>query len=64
MITKLLNLLQGNFWIIDKNKVNFSIDELEFLKYFFNIAVDYDFENEKTKEFLILKKKSKFLSIH
>jgi len=64
VMNKINHLLTGNFWIIDKNMINFSTDELEFLKYFFEIKYECDFEKEEPKEFLILKKKSKFLPVH
>jgi len=60
------DLLRSNYWIIDLNKINLSDIELDFLSNFFNIEFDkfIDEFNFQEREFLILKKKTKFLSIH
>jgi hypothetical protein len=59
------DLLRSNYWIIDLNKINLSDIELDFLSNFFNIEFDkfIDEFNFQEREFLILKKKTKFLSI-
>jgi hypothetical protein len=66
MMQRVLELLKGNFWVIDLNRLNLSDIELKFLSNFFNIEFDkfIDEFNFQEREFLILKKKTKFLSIH
>jgi len=62
MVGRIIELLKGSFWIIDANKL--SELELDFLKEFFDIKIDYVI-NDMTfeeKSFLILRKKSKFIS--
>jgi len=64
MIDKVCELLKGNYWFIDLEKVNLSTIELDFLSIFFNIQHEIFFdekENFKEKNFLILEKKNKFL---
>jgi hypothetical protein len=60
---KVLNLLQGNFWIVNLERCKLSQFEIDFLKIFFDIKLDIivDDNDFKERKFLILKKKSKFL---
>jgi hypothetical protein len=60
---KILDLLSGNYWIIDLQKCNLTQFELDFLSIFFEINFDKFIDEITLKErnFIILKKKSKFL---
>ena len=65
MMGRINELLKGSYWRLDLSKVSLSSIELDFLRLFFdiefeNIVDDWSFEN---KNFLILKKKSKYLPL-
>jgi hypothetical protein len=61
---RVVNLLRGNYWVIDLQKFKVSDLELNFLSYFFDIKFDkfmFDELNLQEKVYLILKKKEKFI---
>jgi len=62
MMERVRGLLKGNFWLIDVEKAKLSTTEIDFLSYFFDINLDYFYDEEslEEKKFLILRKKSKF----
>jgi hypothetical protein len=64
---RVLELLKGNYWLIDLNKFKLSYCEIDFLSQFFDIISEIVFDeknNFQERNFLILKKKHKFLGIH
>ena len=66
MMERVKNLLKGNYWIIDISKMKLSELELNFLGNFFIIGKEIYFDelNNFEREFLILIKKPKFLTLH
>ena len=66
MMERVKELLRGNYWIIDISKMKLSELELNFLGNFFIIGKEIylDELNNFEREFLILIKKPKFLTLH
>jgi len=64
MLERVHELLKGSFWMLDLSRVKLSRLELDFLKVFFDVAVDrlVDDLNYQERSFIVLKKKSKFIS--
>ena len=59
---KVLDLLKGSYWMLDLSKIKLKEFEIDFLKIFFDIKVDHVIDDMKERSFLILRKKSKFIS--
>jgi len=60
---RVINLLKGSYWRLDLSRIKLTSLELDFLSNFFdmsfeNVIDDFSFED---KNFLILKKKFKYL---
>ena len=63
---RISDLLRGNYWMLDLTRISLTDLEIDFLSHFFTIKREIYFDelNNFEREFLILIKKPKFLTLH